>query len=105
MAEAIVSAENPLTTCVNVFEAALALVCAREVTPIEAHRLIQDLVEVLGVQATAIVPEMIPLAIFARERKNSAPEEATAGISVIASPMPVRGISKQGCFTSAMISR
>ncbi|MBB4196455.1 ribonuclease VapC [Rhodoblastus sphagnicola] len=68
LADTIASADAPMTTCVNVFEAALALVRVREVTPSEAHRLIQELVEVLGAQVAAIVPEMTPIAISAREK-------------------------------------
>jgi ribonuclease VapC len=68
LAETIASAATPMTTCVNVFEAALALARVREVKPTEAHRLIQELVEVLGVRIAAIVPEMTALAISAREK-------------------------------------
>ena len=68
LAEAVASAESPMTTGVNLFEAALALVRVREVKPTEAHGIVEDLVGALGVRVAAVVPEMTLLAVQAREK-------------------------------------
>jgi ribonuclease VapC len=67
LAETIASAEVPMTTCINLFEAALALVRVKEVKPTEAQSLVQDLAAIMGLQVEAIVPEMMDLAVRARE--------------------------------------
>ncbi|MCW2333542.1 ribonuclease VapC [Rhodoblastus acidophilus] len=68
LAEAIASANNPVTTCINVFEAALALSRVRELAPTETHSLVERLVAALGVEVAGISPEMIALAALARQR-------------------------------------
>ncbi len=76
LAEAIASAKSPVTTCINVFEAALALSRVRELAPTETHSLVERLVAALGVEVAGISPEMIALAALSAGKIRRRPIRA-----------------------------
>jgi ribonuclease VapC len=67
IAEQIVQA-RAFTTCVNAFEAALAIVRERELKPTAAHAIVGDLADRLAIEVRSYDAEAIPHAVAARER-------------------------------------
>ena len=67
VAEQIVQA-NALTTCVNVFEAALAIVRERDLKPTSAHAVVRELANRLAIEVRSYDAAAIPHAVAARER-------------------------------------
>src|SRR5208283_2573837 len=67
LAEQIVRAAA-FTTCVNVFEAALAVVRERRMSPSASHEIVAEAAQRLGVEVRNYEIEAIPHAIAARER-------------------------------------
>jgi ribonuclease VapC len=63
-----VAASKAITTCVNVLEAALALSRERRHKPTAALDIVQALCESLDVQTMSIFPQMLLLAVGAREK-------------------------------------
>ncbi|HMK89232.1 MAG TPA: type II toxin-antitoxin system VapC family toxin [Methylocystis sp.] len=57
-----------ITTCVNMFEASLALTRERRHKTTAAYEIVEAAVQNLDIQPMAIFPAMIPLAAEARER-------------------------------------
>lgn len=57
-----------VTTCVNVFEATLAVTRERRHKPKAALEIVQAACESLDIQVTSVFPALIPLAVDARER-------------------------------------
>jgi ribonuclease VapC len=56
------------TGAFNIFEASLAVAQRKSLAVGEAHALVLDLIQEFAVEITPLTPEMIPLAIAARER-------------------------------------
>ncbi len=67
VAEQIVQA-NALTTCVNVFEAALAIVRERDLKPTAGHAVVRDGANRLAIEVRSYDAAAIPHAVAARER-------------------------------------
>jgi len=67
VAEQIVQA-NALTTCVNVFEAALAIVRERDLKPTAGHAVVRELANRLAIEVRSYDAAAIPHAVAARER-------------------------------------
>jgi ribonuclease VapC len=67
LAERVVAA-SAFTTCFNVFEAALAVVREKDLTPSAAHLIVLDTVARLGVEMSDYPSKAIPHAIAAREQ-------------------------------------
>lgn len=63
-----IAAGKAMTTCVNVFEAALALSRERRHKPTQALEIVQVLCESLDIQTMSVFPQMLPLAANAREK-------------------------------------
>lgn len=62
-----VAASNAFTTCVNVFEASLAIVRERTVSPIMAFEIVRDTASQLDIEVTDYASGALPLAISARQ--------------------------------------
>jgi ribonuclease VapC len=67
LAEQVVAA-GAFTICVNVFEAALAVVRERQHSPSAAYRIVLDMAERLSIAVTDYDSDAIPHAIAAREK-------------------------------------
>jgi ribonuclease VapC len=67
LAEEVVRA-SAFTTCFNVFEAALAIVRERSLTPSEAHSLVHAATSRLAIEIMDYEAEAIPFAIAGREK-------------------------------------
>jgi ribonuclease VapC len=59
---------SAFTTCFNVFEATLAIVRERRLTPSEAHSLVLVAMSRLAIEITDYEADAIPLAIAGREK-------------------------------------
>jgi ribonuclease VapC len=66
LAEQIV-ASIAVTTCVNVFEASLAVVRARTISPTQAYEIVRDMATRLDIEVTDYASAALPLAISARQ--------------------------------------
>jgi ribonuclease VapC len=67
LAEQIVRA-SAFTTCVNVFEAALAVVRERRMRPSESHEIVAEVAQRLGIEVRNYETDAISHAIAAREK-------------------------------------
>jgi ribonuclease VapC len=67
LAERVVQT-SAFTTCFNVFEAALAIVRERRLTPSEAHTLVLAATSRLAIEITDYGADAIPFAIAGREK-------------------------------------
>jgi ribonuclease VapC len=63
-----IAAASAFTTCFNVFEATLAVVREKDLTPSAAHLIVLDTVARLGVETSDYPSRAIPHAIAAREQ-------------------------------------
>ena len=70
LAEQIVNA-SAFTTCVNVFEAALAIVRERKLTPVAACEVVVDAARLLAVEITDYSAEALPFAVAAQQAFGS----------------------------------
>ncbi len=70
LAEQIAESEAA-TTCVNIFEATLALSHERQFKPTAALELVEAACKSLDVQVTGVLPALISTAVNARERYGS----------------------------------
>lgn len=62
------TAATAFTTCINVFEAALAIVRERAVAPTEAYEIVMEAAVRLGIAVTDYAAGALPLAVLAREK-------------------------------------
>jgi len=67
LAEQIAETKS-VTTCINVFEATLAITRERQHKPTAALEIVQAACESLDIQVVGVFPALIPLAVEARER-------------------------------------
>jgi ribonuclease VapC len=70
LAEQVVRA-SAFTTCLNVFEAALAVVRERRLKPSDAYAIVLDTAARLAIEITGYGADAIPFAIIGREKFGS----------------------------------